>query len=524
MRQPVEIKNRNRQQIARVVSQSAPVRGWNARDGLANMKPGDAVYLVNWFPTNTEVVMRGGNADHLTGVANPVKTLAVYNKMTGTSEMYAATDAGIYNASSAGAVGASVATSTNGYWQPTMFGDGTNNWLIMANGVDKPNYYNGASWIAVDGGTSPALTGITTTDLVAPFSHKGRLYFIEINSLSFWYLAAGAAGGSLTEFNLASIATRGGFLLAGGTWSVDSGEGPDDRFVVVTSEGEVIVYVGTNPGDATAWSKVGTYFLGKPLGRRCLVQLGGDLVVLTEAGAFPLSKVMQSNTVEADLAVSDRIRQAFGEASILYRGNVGWEGVYFPARQALVCNIPTLEFTTAKQYVMNTNTKTGAWCEFEGWNAMCFAVFNNELYFGGVDGVQYAWTGTADDGLNIEARGKEAFGKFGTDFPKMCSLYRPILQVNGSLAYSTGFDVDFKDTAITGDAVYSVTPGSQWDVDNWDEALWAASLDIIRQWQSPKENYGTWFAGKLKVATSDLEIKWLASDIQFQLGQGLGGS
>jgi len=522
VRQPLATKSNRRQQIARIVSQLAPVRGWNARDALAAMKPGDAVYLVNWFPTNTEVVMRGGNTNHLTGVEDPVKTLAVYNEMTGTSEMYAATDAGIYDASSAGAVGSSVATSTDGYWQWTNFGDGTNNWLIMVNGVDKPNYYNGSSWVAVDSGSSPALTGLTTTDIIGVFNHKGRLYFIEKNSLSFWYLSAGAAGGSLTEFNLSSIATRGGYLVAGGTWSVDSGDGPDDRAVFVTSEGEVIVYVGTNPGSGTTWSKVGTYFLGKPLGRRCLVQLGGDLIVLTEAGAYPLSKVMQTDAVEADLAVSDRIRKAFNDAARDFRGNVGWEGVYFPARQALVCNVPTLEFTTAKQYVMNTSTK--AWCEFEGWNALCFAVFNNELYFGGVEGVQQAWTGTADVGLNIEARGKEAFSKFGTDFPKLCTLYRPILQVNGSLAYSTGFDVDFKDTAITGDAVYTVTPGSQWDVDNWDEAFWAANLDIVRQWQSPKENYGTWFAGKLKIATSDLEIRWLASDIQFQLGQGLGGN
>lgn len=522
MRQPLAVKSRTRQSIARVVSQLSPVRGWNARDALAAMKRGDAVYLVNWFPTNTELVMRGGQEDHLTGIADPVKTLAVYNKMTGTSEMFAATDAGIYNASSAGAVGASVATSTDGYWQYTNFGDGTNNWLIMVNGVDKPNYYDGSSWTAVDSGTSPALSNLTSTDIVNVFSHKGRLFFIEVNSLSVWYLAAGAAGGALTEFDFASIATRGGYLVAGGTWSVDSGEGPDDRFVVVTSEGEVIVYVGTNPSSATTWSKVGTYFLGKPLGRRCLVQLGGDLIVLTESGAYPLSKVMQSDAVEPALAVSDRIINAFNDAARLYRGNVGWEGVYFPARNAMVTNVPTSEFSTAQQYVMNTSTK--AWCSFEGWDAICFAVFNNELYYGTTDGVQHAWTGTSDNGINIESRAKEAFSKFGSDQPKRCTLYRPIFMVNGSLAYSTGLDVDFKDTAITGDAVYTVTPGSRWDVDNWDEALWAANLDIVRQWQSPKENYGTWFAGKVKVSTSDLEIRWLASDIQFELGGGLGGS
>ena len=45
---------------SRVVSLPAPVRGWNARDSLADMKPDDAVELVNMFPQTTDVIMRYG--------------------------------------------------------------------------------------------------------------------------------------------------------------------------------------------------------------------------------------------------------------------------------------------------------------------------------------------------------------------------------------------------------------------------------------------------------------------------------
>jgi hypothetical protein len=38
----------------------SPIGGWNARDSLANMSPTDAVQLVNWFPTPTDVTMRSG--------------------------------------------------------------------------------------------------------------------------------------------------------------------------------------------------------------------------------------------------------------------------------------------------------------------------------------------------------------------------------------------------------------------------------------------------------------------------------
>lgn len=519
MRAPLRVKAPRREQISRVISRSAPVRGWNARDALAAMKRGDAIKLLNWFMTTTDIVIRGGNTDHLTGMTGVAETLAVYNKMDGTSKMFAATDGGVFDASSAGAVGASVATSTNGYWQHTNFGDGTNNWLILVNGVDKPNYYEGTTWTAVDAASTPALTGLTTTKIAGVFAHLGRLFFIEKNSLSFWYLAAGSAGGALSEFDLSSIATKGGYLVAGGTWSMDSGSGPTDRAVFVTSEGEVIVYIGTNPSSATTWEKVGTYYLGKPRGRRCVVPFGGDLVIITEAGAFPLSAVLQSQTVELKLAISDRIVNAFNEASRTYGANVGWEGIVYPARSAMIFNIPVSEGSESKQFVMNTTTR--AWCEFDSWDAACFAVFNGDLYFGKDGGVQQAWTGTSDAGEDIIADAKEAFDKFGDDGQKACTLFRPILQVNGSIAFLTGLDVDFKDIALVGTATYTVTSGAQWDVSNWDEAYWQASLEIVRDWQSPHENFGTWFAGKIRVATSDLEVHWIASDAMFQLGSGI---
>ena len=49
-----------KQNTASTTSVPAPIGGWNARDSLANMNPTDAVQLVNWFPTPTDVTMRKG--------------------------------------------------------------------------------------------------------------------------------------------------------------------------------------------------------------------------------------------------------------------------------------------------------------------------------------------------------------------------------------------------------------------------------------------------------------------------------
>jgi hypothetical protein len=45
---------------ANTTSVPAPIGGWNGRDSLANMDALDAVQLINWYPTPTDVTMRKG--------------------------------------------------------------------------------------------------------------------------------------------------------------------------------------------------------------------------------------------------------------------------------------------------------------------------------------------------------------------------------------------------------------------------------------------------------------------------------
>jgi len=238
IRRPTRKKAAQRQQISRFVSYPSPVGGWNAIDSLAEMKPSEAVSLDNWFPKTGYCEVRGGSFSHATGMTGTGKTLAVYNALNGTNKLFCATASGVYDVTASGAVGASVAARTNGKHQHIQFGDGTNNYLILVNGVDKPLYYDGTNWIAVDGASSPALTGITTTNLVGVCTFKGRLIFIANSSLAFWYLAAGAAGGLLTAFDLSGVAQLGGTIMAIDSWTVDAGSGPDDRLAIITSKGE----------------------------------------------------------------------------------------------------------------------------------------------------------------------------------------------------------------------------------------------------------------------------------------------
>jgi len=517
MRVAADQRPSGRQQISAIKNFPSPIGGLNATDSIADMKPTEAIILNNWFPRPSYVEIRGGSSSHATGMTGNGKTLAVHNGISGTNKMFCATASGVYDVTSAGAVGSSVASRTDGKHQHLMFGDGTNNWLIMVNGVDKPLYYDGSTWTAIDGASSPALTGVTTTELIGLAIHKGRLIFIQKNTLSFWYLAAGAAGGALTEFDLSGVAQMGGYLMAAQSWTVDSGSGPDDRMTFITSEGEVIVYQGTNPSSASTWALVGVYVLGKPIGRRCMTKVGSDVIILTQNGVFSLATVLQETGVNYAMAVSKKIENLFNEASRTYGSNFGWNMTLLPDQSAFIVNVPMTEDGEHIQYVMNTITK--AWCKFTGWDAEHFAVLNSDLYYCDGTAVIKAWSGVSDQGANIEAYGKTAFNYFGSQGRlKKFRLFRPVLSVNGSVGFLIDIDVDFEDNEITGLASYTVTSGAVWDTALWGESYWASGLQVVKEWASPEEWLGYSAAGKIKLATNTLTVQWLSCDYVYEYG------
>ena len=68
---------RAKQNTAKTASVPSPIGGWNARDSLANMSPTDAVQLVNWFPTPTDVTMRKGySVSSILTTSTGVKTIS----------------------------------------------------------------------------------------------------------------------------------------------------------------------------------------------------------------------------------------------------------------------------------------------------------------------------------------------------------------------------------------------------------------------------------------------------------------
>ena len=51
----------------------------------------------------------------------------------------------------------------------------------------------------------------------------------------------------LSMIPLSGAATKGGKLLFGATWSIDAGDGIDDKCVFVTDQGELLIFTGSDP-------------------------------------------------------------------------------------------------------------------------------------------------------------------------------------------------------------------------------------------------------------------------------------
>jgi len=149
-------------------------------------------------------------------------------------------------------------------------------------------------------------------------------------------------------------------------------------------------------------------------------------------------------------------------------------------------------------------------------------VFNRDLYFCRGTAVYKAWTGTSDNGANIEFYGKSSFNYFGSPSQqKRFTMFRPVLAVNDNLTFNSALDVDFRDDSVIGAATYNITNPNLWDVAKWDSAIWAAGSEIVRKWSSPAVDVGYCAAGKIRIATNSLSVKWLSTDFIMERGKGL---
>lgn len=496
-------------QTSRPISRPPPVNGWNTKDNVALMEPGWATTLDNWIPRPHRVEVRKGAIDHATGLDEPIETLMAYRPASGSGKLFAATVDGIYDVTVGGMIGAVASAATGARWSHVNFATSAGQFLCAVNGVDDYRYYNGSTWSTVATFTFGGGT-LDTNTLIGIVAHQSRLYFITKDSLRFYFLeTAGTLFGTVVEFNLDQVFSMGGYLAAMGSWTFDGGDGPEDRAVFVSSEGQIAVYTGTNPAETNDWKLIGTFYVGRPVGRRCLIKLAGDLIFLTERGLFPLSKALASAGVDPSVALSNPIEPTVSAYANRLFNEFGWQLFLHYSETLLLITVPS---TPKFLFAMDLLSK--GWCRLSGWDAHCLESLGGALYYGTEGKVVKAFEGTKDFEDNIQAELITAFDYFSKrGQTKHLELLRPHFQATTPFSFALGANVDFE---LTIPATYlSAQPPmelARWDAARWDQDFWASDGAIFADWHTVAVKPGHNISLYLKTSSRNTTPALLAVD------------
>lgn len=476
--------NFGRVRIADGFSLPPPIGGLNARDALSNMDPKDAIILNNWFPQPSYVELRKGYLEHAT-ISNtaPVDTLMQYAGVSG-NKLFAAASSTIFDVTAGGSVAsADVGSLTNAKWQYTNFGTPGGHFIWCCNGADTPMTYDGSAWSVLSTlSAGTASVGFSAANFIYVTAFKNRLWLVEKNSRNAWYLGANSITGLATKFPLGSIFQLGGYLVAIGTLSQDAGNGPDDYLCFLSSNGEVAIYGGIDPGSDLAI--VGRFQIGQPVPLRPLMQVGGDLFVLTDDGVVSMIKALNVDKAAiARITLTNKINTLINQYIQSYRGNFGWQMFAYPKGNWAIVNVPITENDTQIQFIMNTIT--GAWSTFSDMNANNWCLRGDDLYFGGNEGTVYsADNGYTDNGAGIAAQMKTAFNYYGSrGTNKYVTMLRTVYRANGNPTILLGINMDFSNED-PGSNLDIPSPGSGWDDADWDDAVWTGETPYITEWQT----------------------------------------
>lgn len=374
--------------MGKVIPLPLPVGGMNSRDSLAAMPPNDAVILQDLVPSGTYVETAPPCQEYYDIGSVGCRSLVPYEAGS-TATLLAIVGSGsswdIVDITAPGAPSTLKSAQANGIYAWTMF----QSKIILCNGANTPQVYNGATC------TDLVATGPTLTTLKGCITFKGRVYYWQASSQSFWYAAAGAYQGTLTEFPIDTITTLGGKITLITTLTRDGGEGADDLFVIVLNTGEVILYQGDDPSSAAAWEMIGKFKMPRPLGVRSAVKVGGNAWVATYEGTVDINRLLSG---DLNPYVSDKVGKLMSfaaDTASTYVDLVGF--IDFPETESYLFidrDLSGANEQFSETMHMCVRKDSGAWWSYdgnstEGWageNVVCGCVWQGKTYFG-FDGV-----------------------------------------------------------------------------------------------------------------------------------------
>jgi hypothetical protein len=468
--------------------------GLNLADPASTLGPESAMFMVNMIRAEYGLRSRMGFVEWVTELGGPVLTVIPYAGSIGSRDrLFAATFTGIWDCTDSTSTPTQVLAFGNsgensGRCTFTTFtSEGGKKFLLCCDETNGLLLYDEESntWSSMVEGTGERqISGVNPNDFVFTMAWKNRLWFVERGTCTAWYLPLGQIAGVAASFDFGTKLKYGGELVGLWSWTQDGGFGVDDFLVAVSTAGDVAVYQGTDPGDASYFALKGVWYVGSvPAGRRIATDTGGDLLLLTPLGIMALSSLVGGGEkLNPNMYASRQVKPLVNTLMATKRTSLGWDMRLHPVDNSLIVIVPKFnEDAFDQQLVLNMTNK--GWSTYQGLPMLCAETWHGSLYFGTADGRVCINQGYSD---NVALDGSGAtkinwgflgsFQELGKSCQKMVKLLRPDFVTFGSkpgYSISARFDFDLSDISTGSDVPVDDSSGVIWDVSKWDVAKWA---------------------------------------------------
>ena len=484
------------------VSMPAPYKGLEANAPIFDSVEGmeKAVSMINIVPRELGCKVREGSREYATELVGEddmpgdVRTIIPFEAHDGSLRLFAATDKGIFDITSSGTgpwtpvLEWAIQGNDAGWCSFTNFTNvGGNHYLLLCDERNGYHIYNGETDTWEEGSITGGDPDATT--LVYVMEWQNRIWFVQRDSATVWYLPIGAIEGNPTPIELGSRYSKGGYTVQLASWTLDDGAGLDDKLIAMSSAGDVVVFSGIDPDNASEFIMEGRWYIGRPpKGRRVMANFGGDVIMLSVFGILSASRLLAGEKIQDDAYLTDKIARYFRLDMLRLKDFYGWEIKTYPAYGVALVATPPEEGKRRRQYCLTINTK--AWTTWADLDMLCMNDTSAGFFFGTRDGRVLRMEGVSDYApVDPETGGAARSIKFsflthydGLGQPgnwKRVHFIRPSFVGGAPPIYTVLPDYDF---AL--DQSASIPPATEPEIALWDSALW----DVDR-WAGTVQSY-----------------------------------
>lgn len=530
----------------------APLGGLNTIQSVMATPPTDALVFDNFIvaPYGVEI-RKGWRYWYDDEFLAEVRTIMSYQAVDpSNNRLFAATaeaNGQIYNITATGATAPAVAVVTPagvpdipGEWHSTMYVTPGGAFLCAVSaGAGYWTYEAVAGWVqvALGGGAGqvafPVADTSTMADLAFVMAWKNRLWFLHRNSSKAYYLPTNQITGQLVAFDFGGLLTRGGLTSYLANWTYDSGSGVDDSLVVVSNQGDMLIYQGTDPSSINTFGLKGVWFIGRvPAGRRGFCKMGGDVWMASEYGIIPISDHVSGRVTAptSESTAAGKFNPTLSAAISSTLGSKYWQLIPYATEELLIVCSPYERASTGTRQSYIQSAATKSWATTTNFDPLCGAVHDGNFYFSDRSNrVCQGFIGYNDgDSFDSAVAGNEVTGRFLTGFydygspnlNKTATRVRLLGMSDGNPAWHVKLHPEYQMNDLLSVGGPAAGGASLWDSALWDSDLWlSGGAETFKGWRGVAA-FGKKLALQLVIRGSGATVV-TDYEVTFKEGNGL---